>query len=369
MAVRGVNAVVHLAAAKSDEKDSDDINIGGARRLVEVCRSADCHRIIHISTQSAKIARLGVYGRTKAEADRILRASGLAVTSLLPSVVYGEEPAGVFGTLRKFIEKLPVVPVLGDGRWISAPIYVGDVSNAILACLEQEATVGKQYDLGGPDQIPFDELIDRISAALRLHRLKLHIPFGLSLMAAKIVAALVPNPPITVSNVLGSNQNTDIDIRPACRDFGFAPLGLAAGLARVFPSTPHSELREEGRQIARYLLDVEPSPEILDRYVAGCRKLWASVSEEPETRWWRRHPHWLPLLDAAAGLVRPQSLVRKKVLFMAALLEATPEHAGFFLRPPLRMPWLLVRLAASGAWAVAKAVVGLPVLWWARRRG
>ena len=38
-AVKGVAAVVHLVAAKSDEKDSDDVNVGGAKRLVAVCRA------------------------------------------------------------------------------------------------------------------------------------------------------------------------------------------------------------------------------------------------------------------------------------------------------------------------------------------
>jgi NADH dehydrogenase len=368
-ALQGTVAVVHLAATKADEPDSDDVNIGGARRLVAACQATDCRRIINISTQSAKIARQGVYARTKAEADRIFHAAGLAITTLRPSIVYGEEKSGVFATLLKFIQKLPVVPVLGDGQWISAPIHVRDVAAAAVACLRHDATIGQVYDLGGPDQIRFDDLIDRIGVAIGRRRPKLHIPFGLALLAARITSKLLPHSPITVSNVLGSNQNTDINIEPARRDFGFAPVDLATGLSRVFPKSGNSELHQEGRQLARYLLGVEPAPEILSRYVSGSRELWADAPDEPEVRWWRRHPRMLPVLDAAAGLLRPQSLLRQKVLLMAAILEATPEHAEFFLCRPPRKPWVFVVLAAQGAKAVAKAFVGLPVLWWARRIG
>src|SRR6266850_86134 len=120
------NAVVHLAAAKADENDSEEINVGGARHLIAACRAAGCARVVNISTQSAKIPRKGRYARTKSEADEVFHSSGLAVTTLLPSIVYGDETSGVFGAVLGFVQKLPVVPVLGDGRWISAPIYVGD---------------------------------------------------------------------------------------------------------------------------------------------------------------------------------------------------------------------------------------------------
>src|SRR5579862_8368436 len=232
-ALQGVNAVVHLAAAKSDEKDSDAINVGGARNLVASCRATGCSRIINISTQSAKLRRKGIYGRTKGQADAIFHDSGLAVTTLMPSLVYGDATSGVFGTVLKFVEKLPVVPVLGDGKWISAPIYVGDVSEAVIACLERDHTIGKRYDLGGPDQVSFDELIDRLAAARGQHRRKLHVPLGVALLAARLAVMVLPNPPITVSNVLGSNQDTDIDIGPARQDWDFNPMDLATGLKRV----------------------------------------------------------------------------------------------------------------------------------------
>ena len=93
-AVSGVALVVHLAAAKSDEADSEDINVHGAERLVRVCQAEGCLRLINVSTQSAGIARKGPYARTKSAAEKIFRGSALRVTTLRPSVVYGEEDGG-----------------------------------------------------------------------------------------------------------------------------------------------------------------------------------------------------------------------------------------------------------------------------------
>ena len=237
MAVKSADAVVHLAAAKSDEPESVDVNVEGARRLVAACEAEGCTRFINISTMAVKIPRQGTYARTKAEADAVFEGSRLEVTTLLPSVVYGEERDGVFGTVLKFIQKLPVVPVLGDGRWISAPLYIGDLSDTIGACLETDITKGKRYDLGGPDLISFNEFIDRISTALGLRRPKLHIPFSVALAMAEIATRILPHCPITVSNVLGSNQTVPIDIEPARRDFGFAPMDFNTGLAKCLKAS------------------------------------------------------------------------------------------------------------------------------------
>ncbi len=351
-ALTGCTAVVHLAAAKSDEPDSDDVNIEGAKRLVEACRAAGCRRIINMSTQSAKIVRKGAYARTKSAADEIFHASGLDVTTLMPSVVYGDEKTGVFGTVLTFIEKLPVVPVLGDGQWISAPVHVDDVAGAIVACLDHNKTVGKRYDIAGPDQLTFDALIDKLGAGIGKRRPKLHIPVGLALFIANIVAKLLPKPPITVSNVLGSNQNTDIDIEPARRDFGFNPVGLDAGLKRVLDDP-------EACRLARYLLGVTPSRELQTRYATARAKL---LGDDAEWRFVCRHPWTLPFVDAASSLLRPQSSVRQRIFLMAAVLETTPDYADFFLTTP--SPATLVW---QGLRATAKTAVGIPILALARR--
>lgn len=237
-ATRHAVAVVHLAARTGDQADSQEVNVNGARHLVEACQAEGCERVINMSTLSTKIPRKGIYARTKKEADEVFHASGLHVTSLLPSIVYGPEGGGVFGTLLKFIRKLPVVPVLGDGQWRSAPVYIGDVADAVIACLDHPGTAGRAYDIAGPDEIRFDDLMDRLGGELGFRPRKFHVPFRVALLAARVAATILSRPPITVSNVLGSNQNTSIDIGPARRDFGFDPLDLETGIKVVLGKIP-----------------------------------------------------------------------------------------------------------------------------------
>jgi predicted dehydrogenase/nucleoside-diphosphate-sugar epimerase len=232
-ALEGATVVAHLAARKSDERDSAEVNVTGARRLVEACRRRGLRRLVNVSTQSVKLRRQGLYGRTKGEAERLLHASGLDVTTLRPSVVYGPDVTGVFARMRRFLTRLPVLPVIGDGSWRSRPIHVRDVSAAIVACLENEATIGQTYDLGGPDEVSMDEFLDAIGAVLGVRRRTLHVPAALGLLAAWTLGRLSESPPVTVSNVLGSTQNTDCDPARAIADLRIAPVGLRPGLERL----------------------------------------------------------------------------------------------------------------------------------------
>lgn len=386
-AVKNVFAVVHLAAAKSDEPDSNEINVEGVRRLISACGKEGCKRIINISTQSVKIKRKGIYAQTKLEAEKILHDSGLSVTTLRPSVVYGEQLLGVFGSVVTFVQKLPFVPILGGGKWVSAPIFIRDVSEAIISCIENDSTMGKRYDLGGPDKLSFDDFIDRICSELGIKRLKVHIPFSLSLAAAQILAKLLKRPPITVSNILGSNQDTDIDITPAQKDFRFSPMrfntGIKLALGKTLrPTSNTSEhvisddresiqnrLRMESKLMTRYILGCFPSNDLSDRYIAASQKLFGDHSEKesPELQFIHRYPWTLPFIDASAGLLNPQSIVRKKILLMMAILETTPIHAEFFLHrqePPVK---LVINLIWNGLRSVVKLGIGIPILFIARR--
>ena len=127
-------------------------------------------------------------------------------------------------------------------------------------------------------------------------------------------------------------------------------------------------MNEECALIGRYLLGVNLSPELTGRYAAAHQFLQLDL-EEPELRFMHRYPQLLPLLDAAAGLLRPRSSLRKKVFLMAAILEATPEHAEFFLRKPAGLWPVLATVLWQGSRSALKLLVGIPVFLLARRVG
>ena len=122
--------------------------------------------------------------------------------------------------------------------------------------------------------------------------------------------------------------------------------------------------------IGRYMLGCEPPRELQERYVAAQRILCNEEDQpdvSPELQFVHRHPWALPFIDAGAGLLQPESVVRKKIFLMTAILEATPAYAEFFLPRREAVPHLLLDLTWQALRGGLKIAVGLPLFLWARR--
>jgi hypothetical protein len=126
-----------------------------------------------------------------------------------------------------------------------------------------------------------------------------------------------------------------------------------------------STLRSEATVFSPYLLGADPPPEIVARYVGANQVLFhgnGSVNDMALVRLATRRPATLPFLDAATGVLRPRSLLRRKLLLMASILEATPAFADDFLPERLSWPRLLGRLAWAALTTTPKVVVGVALL-------
>jgi len=229
-AVRGTSATVHLAANKYDPKQAFDVNVQGARNLLAACERAGVLRFINVSTQSAKIEQPGVYGSTKREAEDVFRNSRLDLTTLRLSLVYGPDEQSLFGFIARQVMNLPILPVLGSGEWRTWPMHADDVAASILACLQRDETIGKTYDVGGADEVSLNQIIALIGEAVGKKPRTVHIPFKVALAMAYAMAAVLPNPPIRPDNVLGSNQDTHLDIGPMLRELNIKPIPLREGV-------------------------------------------------------------------------------------------------------------------------------------------
>ena len=130
------------------------------------------------------------------------------------------------------------------------------------------------------------------------------------------------------------------------------------------PEPEDQELELEGRLFGRYLVGREPPRELVERYRAANRILLGGTapgSDAAVVAFARRHPWSIPFLDGATGLVRPGSLLRNKILVMAAVLEASPAFAEEFLSRTVHPVSLVLRVLGLATLAVVRAAVGVLV--------
>ena len=358
-AMKGVTYVVHLAAAKSDEAHSELVNVEGARLLGKIAKTSDVKHIVNISTQSAKLCRPGAYGRTKAEADRILQNCGVPVTTLRCSLIYGDTPDGAFGAIVRGT-KLPVVPIIGQGNVHFRPMHRDALAEVIAAALKTEAGYGKMIDTGGSESLSFDELTRAILAAQGKFRPLLHIPIGFALMIAKLLSFL-PRSPLTISNVRGAAEDVPMDVTQMHQFFGITERSFADGLLTLFP--PKKPDPREAPALLRYVLSAvtrqNPLPEDIERYDHALIAL--HIPPHHLDGLVLRFPILLGGMDAATKLLSPHCILQKKLLIAAAVMECTPASAEALLpreRSKLGICFSFFRLTLR---TTMKLVIAIPL--------
>src|SRR4051812_29384504 len=109
------------------------------------------------------------------------------------------------------------------------------------------------------------------------------------------------------------------------------------------------DLRTEAIVFGKYLVDHEPAETLVERYCQANEELFGDAPSDPAVDLARKHPWMVPMLDAAAGLRGGDSLLRKKLLVMMAILETTPEYVARTDQRAIGLPGLAWRLGIAGA--------------------
>jgi NADH dehydrogenase len=171
----------------------------GPALLARLARDAGVGRFVHISAIGADSRSGSAYARTKAAGEGAVRDAFPTVTVLRPSVVFGPEDQffNRFATMAMFS---PVLPLIGGGETRFQPIYVGDVADAVVKCLDDPATAGRTYELGGPQIYTFREILELLLREIRRRRWFIDLPFGVAELQARLMSIL-PNPPLTSDQV------------------------------------------------------------------------------------------------------------------------------------------------------------------------
>lgn len=198
-AVAGAHAVIHLVGVireRGEDATFEKVHVEGTRKVLAAARAAGVSRYVHMSALGAELGSVSSYAETKARAEEMVRASELAWTILRPSLAFGAG-SEFFGVILKNLVRLPpVIPQIGDGRFPFRPIWVGDVALAFARALERPETVGESYELVGPVEYSFRELLELVRDALGVHKPIVSVPLPLMRLAVPLFQVL-PDPPIT----------------------------------------------------------------------------------------------------------------------------------------------------------------------------
>ena len=189
--------------------------------LGSLCNELGIKNLVHVSALGVKKGHVSKYMTTKLEGETNIQNTFRSPVILRPSIVFGSEDK-FFNTFASLAQFSPVLPLIGGGKTKFAPIYVGDVAKAIVKALELNNSETKIYELGGPKNYSFKELMEILLAEIKKKRYLIPIPFWSSKILSYFLQ-MMPNPLLTPDSVeILKYDNIVSGDYPKLKDFGIS---------------------------------------------------------------------------------------------------------------------------------------------------
>lgn len=219
-ALRGVDALVNIAS----------LGFGHADNIIASAKAAGVKRGIFIST-TAIFTQLNAGSKSvRLAAEEAVQASGLDYTILRPTMIYGSPRDRNMWRLIRLLKVTPVMPIFGDGESLQQPIFVDDVAQAVLLALQNDAAIGKSYNIAGKVPLTYNQVINTVALALGKRIWKLHIPHMPVVRVLQFTEQMNIRLPIKAEQVLRLNEDKSFSYADAQRDFGFSPRSFEEGI-------------------------------------------------------------------------------------------------------------------------------------------
>lgn len=222
--LQGVDAVINSVGiiAETRGQTFEALHHRAPAALFRACVMAGVPRVVQISALGADEQAFTPYQLSKKAADDVLRELPLEWFVLRPSLVYGK--GGKSSALFRFMARLPVIPLVGDGKQRIQPVHVSDVVATVLQCL-QAASARRTLDVVGAYSLTFVEWLQtmRLEAGEKPAP-TLPIPFSLIMATAHVGRFLVPM--LHPDNLRMLQRGNTADVQPLAAFLGRMPLSV-----------------------------------------------------------------------------------------------------------------------------------------------
>lgn len=243
MAVRGCQACVMLQAeiGNTDPSQFERNNVRSTHVVLEQLRLAGIQRLVHVSSSVVNSVATDLYTQTKRSQEQLVLQQWSAAVVLRPTLMFGWFDRKHLGWLARFMQKLPLFPIPGSGRFIRQPLYVGDFCMLIQRCLEDAALQGT-YDITGLEKVSYLSLMRQLRRAVSSRTLMIHLPIPLFGLLLQIWALISHQPAFTRSQLKALTAGDEFEVIDWPGIFSVMPTPLAEALRITYQDPRFSQV-------------------------------------------------------------------------------------------------------------------------------
>jgi nucleoside-diphosphate-sugar epimerase len=234
-AFAGAEALIvsHAQIGGLDEAPFKHNNVVATERAFAAAEKAGIPYAVQISSSVVNSATIDFYTESKKAQEAIAVQSPIPCVVLRPTLMFGWFDRKHLGWLARFMARVPVFPVPGNGRYLRQPLYAGDFCAIILACLDRRIA-GQSYNISGLERIDYIDLIKALKKTLGLRTPIVRVPYAAFWAMLKTYAILDRDPPFTTKQLEALVTPDIFEVIDWPGIFGVAPTPLAEALKKTY---------------------------------------------------------------------------------------------------------------------------------------
>jgi nucleoside-diphosphate-sugar epimerase len=240
---KDAHAVVMLQAQIGDPNPEPFVrnNVVSTDRVIDAIKQHQVPYTVHISSSVVESVADDHYTNTKKQQEVNVLASGINCVVLRPTLMFGWFDRKHLGWLSRFMQRVPVFPIPGNGRYMRQPLYVGDFSSIIVSCLESRIS-GQVFNITGLEKIDYVDIIRTIKQATGAKAMVLSIPYSLFYTLLKIWALFDKNPPFTADQLKALVAHDEFEVIDWPGIFQVKPTPFKQAIEQTFKHPKYSQV-------------------------------------------------------------------------------------------------------------------------------
>jgi len=232
-AMEGVDTAFYFVHSMGSGADFEKQDRQAAENFGQAAKAAGVQRIIYLGGLGNRDESLSKHLRSRQETGDVLRASGVQVIELRASIIIGSGSIS-FEMIRALVERLPVMICPKWVRVMAQPIAIEDVLAYLLEAIKLVGDSSKIFEIGGPDQVSYEQIMQEYARQRNLRRWMLPVPLLTPYLSSLWLGLVTPLYARVGRKLVASLKNpTVISNNLAATAFPVKPRSLREAIARA----------------------------------------------------------------------------------------------------------------------------------------
>ena len=238
-ALEGVDTAYYLVHSMASTGSFEDQDRLAARNFALAAREARVKRIIYLGGLGDDDEQLSPHLRSRHEVGKVLRESGCVIVEFRASIVIGSGSLS-FELVCALVQRLPVMIC---PKWVSVraqPIAIEDLLDYLLAALDWAGTESRVFEIGGPQQVSYGQIMGEYARQRGLRRWFISVPVLTPRLSSLWLGLVTPVYARVGRKLIDSMRNpTVVRDSAALSEFSVRPRDLSESIRRAFLKEDH----------------------------------------------------------------------------------------------------------------------------------